>query len=87
MEASGADPVSAIANGVGSLFNAIGGIVQGRQNQKIIRQQRLLEEGPEYQDYLSSYKEELGNRNLIIIAILAAIIVAVIISSNGSKSE
>lgn len=71
----GMDPISAIANAVGSVFNAIGNIIQSKNIKQTAETNLLAQSMPDYKDLFADTKD---NSLTIIIGILSFVILFVV---------
>lgn len=82
------DPISAIANAVGKVGGAVFDFLGKKQQTKQIQETRRLNQDAKYQDFFAGNRTNLGNRNLIIIAIMGVMVIGIVvaISLKGKKT-
>ncbi|MEM1122743.1 MAG: hypothetical protein AAGJ18_20025 [Bacteroidota bacterium] len=80
MADNAADPISAIANAVGDVATAVFGFLGKKQQTEQLKETRRIQSLPQYKDIFSPYRSELGNRNLIILGIMALMVVGVVVA-------
>lgn len=75
--AGGADPVSAIANAAGSLFNMVGGIITGSQNRKMQQQEYRMMQAPGRIDFFDAPQAPPPKDFTLPVLIIGAALLAV----------
>lgn len=80
----GADPITAIANAAGDLFNMVGTIFKGSSDKKLAYQQWLTSTFPEFKYFFNNEKRKDNTWILLLIMGVVAIIVivAVVVKQN-----